>query len=208
MPGNNIVVVEHVLRAARTMRRVRPRTGVYLLVGLAISGWMGFLLLAGVLLAMRQATVPSPVAVVSAAKPGMAQGFVTAPPSAPAPPVASPPVSAPLPVAAPQPIAILAAYEERRRVQEWMRQADAVDYENGHLGAARGFYRHAMTKGWAPAALALALTFDPHELQRRGVTVVGDAATARACYIRASELMNATMAFYISRLPGAEGGKC
>jgi hypothetical protein len=41
------------LRAAQAVRRLRPRTGAYVLMGLALSGWMGFLVLAGVLLATR-----------------------------------------------------------------------------------------------------------------------------------------------------------
>ena len=60
MPGTNMVVVEHVLRAAQAVRRVRPRIAAYVLMGLAVSGWMGFLVLAGVLLATRAAVAPGP----------------------------------------------------------------------------------------------------------------------------------------------------
>jgi hypothetical protein len=66
----------------------------------------------------------------------------------------------------------------------------------------------AAARGWAQAALALALTYDPNELQRRGVTVPGDPIKARACYIKARELMDTTVAFYLSRLPsGSPGGR-
>jgi hypothetical protein len=60
MPGTNMVVVEHVLRAAQAVRQVRPRIAAYVLMGLAVSGWMGFLVLAGVLLATRAEVAPGP----------------------------------------------------------------------------------------------------------------------------------------------------
>src|SRR6185295_4176203 len=60
MPGTKMVVVEHVLHAAQAVRRVRPRIAAYVLMGLAVSGWMGFLVLAGVLLATRAAVAPGP----------------------------------------------------------------------------------------------------------------------------------------------------
>jgi hypothetical protein len=43
----------------------------------------------------------------------------------------------------------------------------------------------------AQAALALAFTYDTNELRRPGVTVLGDLVKARACYIKARELMDA-----------------
>jgi hypothetical protein len=102
----------------------------------------------------------------------------------------------------------LGKYEERRRVQERMRYADAADYEDGNVSAARNFYAHAAARGWAQAALAWAFTYDTNELQRRGVTVPGDLIKARACYIKARELMDAAVAFYLSRLPsGLPGGR-
>ena len=52
-----------------------------------------------------------------------------------------------------------------------MRHADAADYDDGNVSTARNLYDYAAAKGWAQAALALALTYDPNELQRRGVTV-------------------------------------
>ena len=60
MPGTNMVVVEHVLRATQAVRRIRPRMAAYVLMGLALSGWIGFLVLAGVLLATRTAVAPGP----------------------------------------------------------------------------------------------------------------------------------------------------
>lgn len=108
----------------------------------------------------------------------------------------------------PQPVTILTTYEERRRVQERVFQWDAADYVDGNVAAARLGYGYAARKGWAPAALALALTYDPHELQRRGVAIAADPAKARGCYLKARELMNAMVAYYISRLPQGTAEQC
>ncbi len=60
----------------------------------------------------------------------------------------------------------------------------------GNLTTARLFFQRAADLGWAPAALALASTYDPNELAR--MTVLGgvqpDPATARKWYERAREL--------------------
>jgi hypothetical protein len=61
-----------------------------------------------------------------------------------------------------------------------MRHADAADYEDSNVSAARNLYAHAAARKWAQAALALAFTYDTNELQRRGVTVPGDLVKARA----------------------------
>jgi hypothetical protein len=108
----------------------------------------------------------------------------------------------------PLPLSILTTYEERRRIQERVLQWDAADYQDGNVGAARQVYEYAATKGWAPAALALAFTYDPFELQRRGVAIAPDTAKARACYVKARELMNANVAFYLSRLGPGRDEKC
>jgi hypothetical protein len=203
MPGTNLVAAEPVLRAARAVRRMRPRIGAYVLMGLALSGWMGFLVLAGVLLATRSPTVAEPR---SALGPHVTD--VTRPDTGPELAVAvqpGHPPSAAQPVSAPRPAAVLTAYEERRRVQELVRQADAVDHEDGNVSAARSFYEYVAGRGWAPAALALAFTYDPYELQRRGVAIAADPAKARACYIKARELMEAAVTFYLSRLPPGTG---
>jgi hypothetical protein len=224
MPGTNLVVVDHALRAARAVRRVRPRSGAYVLMGLALSGWMGFLVLAGVLLAMKSAKAPGPEPVSEGTKREEARKLATSvqvePQQAPPQPVPKAmnreqagklvtsvqvePEHAPPPVSAAPPYE-LGAYEERRRVQERMRQADVADHEDGNVSASRSIYEYAARRGWAQAALALAFTYDPHELQRRGVTVAADPAKARACYTKARELMEATVAFYLSRFPS--GGR-
>jgi TPR repeat protein len=108
----------------------------------------------------------------------------------------------------PQPVAILTSYEERRRIQERVLQWDAADYQDGNVGAARQVYEYAANKGWAPAALALAFTYDPHELRRRGVAIAPNPAKARACYIKARDLMNIIVAFYLSRLERGRDESC
>jgi hypothetical protein len=204
MPGTKMVVVEHVLHAAQAVRRVRPRIAAYVLMGLAVSGWMGFLVLAGVLLATRAAVAPgpgplpeSPIAKGGERDTGHKVVVKVQPAREPAPAPASG-----------SSLYELGRYEERRRVQERMRHADAADYEDGDVSVARSLYDYAAARGWAQAALALAFTYDPSELQRRGGTVTGDPVKARACYIKARELMDATVAFYLSRLPsGSPGGR-
>ena len=198
MAGTNLVIVEHIAR--RVARGVGPRTGVFLLAGLAISGWAGFLLLAGFLLAT---------------KPGGGRPELEGGPAGPVAIVEQTLRQASLqPVSVPQPTSfpptILTIYEERRRIQEWLQQWDAADHQDGNVAAARQVYEHAARKGWAPAALALALTYDPFELKRRGVSIAADLGKARACYLRARELMITTVEFYLSRLPPTPGGaeKC
>jgi len=156
MPGTNMVVVEHVLRAAQAVRQVRPRIAAYVLMGLAVSGWMGFLVLAGVLLATRAAVAPGPgplpeSPIVKGGERDTNHKVVVnvQPAREPVPPPASG-----------SSLYELGRYEERRRVQERMRHADAADYEDGNLSAARNLYDYAAAKGWAQAALALAFTYD------------------------------------------------
>ena len=76
------------------------------------------------------------------------------------------------------------------------------------MAAARQVYEYAMRNEWAPAALALAFTHDPYELKRRGVNIIGDPGKARACYIKARELMNAMVTYYVSRLPPGPADWC
>ncbi|HWE17032.1 MAG TPA: hypothetical protein VG758_07605 [Hyphomicrobiaceae bacterium] len=186
LTGTSLVVAEH------PASRAGPRTAIYLLVGLAISGWVGFLVLAGVLLAARLG--PEVQGSSAEAAPTVISTFARTQERAQQPP--------------PRPIAILTTYEERRRIQEWVQQWDTADHQDGNVAAARNVYEHATRKGWAPAALALALAYDPHELTRRGVQIAADPAKARACYTKARELMNAMVAYYLSRLPPETGESC
>jgi hypothetical protein len=185
--------------------RRRERTRLYALAGLAISGWMGFFVLGAILLIGGPGSMSGPVAEIGDRQPvqQVALEEKAQAPEAKAPAEAQ--GRAPSP---PQPVSILTTYEERRRIQERVLQWDAADYQDGNVGAARQVYEYAVSKGWAPAALALAFTYDPFELQRRGVAIAPDTAKARACYIKARELMNATVAFYLSRLERGRDEKC
>jgi hypothetical protein len=194
----------------------RARTRLYALAGLAISGWMGFFVLAAVLLTAKPGGTVGPDTVAGDLRPAQQAALE---PKAAAPEVTAPEVTAPEVTAlvlgpeqgrapSPQPVSILTTYEERRRIQERVMQWDAADYQDGNVGAARQVYEYAVSKGWAPAALALAFTYDPFELQRRGVAIAPDAAKARACYIKARELMTAAVAFYLSRLERGRDDKC
>lgn len=185
------------------VRRVRTRA--YALAGLAISGWMGFFVLAAILLT---AQAPSTRGLEGEHADRSALQQAVQETAAPGPAAPAPTAGSVQAAPSPQPIAILTTYEERRRIQERVLQWDAADYQDGNVGAARQVYEYAVNKGWAPAALALALTYDPFELQRRGVAIAPDPSKARACYIKARELMNATVAFYLSRLERGRDDKC
>jgi hypothetical protein len=169
--------------------RAGLRMGPSLMIGLAVSGWIGFLVLAGILVAGRTANTPPREVLQTETRAGS---------------VATTAQEVPVP----HPVFILTTFEERRRVQERVQEWDVADHQNGNVAAARNVYEHAVRKGWAPAALALALAYDPHELQRRGVTVAPDADRARGCYIKARELMNVTVSYYLSRLPPGRGDRC
>lgn len=59
----------------------------------------------------------------------------------------------------------------------------------GDIASARLFYKRAAAKGYAPAALALARSYDPSVLLRQGVVgFTGDADEARRWYDKAREL--------------------
>jgi len=189
MPGTDLILAEHVLRAIRGVRRVRPRTGIYVLIGLTVSGWMGFLALAGVLSATRSATTPefepgapkNELAETEAPKDEVSQKFVTT--LHVEPEVASPPVPATNTYE-------LTAYAERQRVEEWIALAQGEQYlARGSIQVARQYFQRAADAGLAAAALRLATTYDPAELQRLEVPgVVPDRNLARKWYERAREL--------------------
>ena len=53
---------------------------------------------------------------------------------------------------------------------------------------------------WPAAALALAATYDPHELAHRAPLVTPDEKEARLWYVQAQEIANAQMNLYQQRL--------
>lgn len=186
MSGTSLVALQRV--AEHATFRVRPRTSIFALFGLAVSGWIGFLVLAAVLLADRPAGAPQPEPAKLEAQQPIGAGLDQDPSL--------------------QAVSILTTFEDRRRIQERVREWDVADHQEGNVAAARQVYEYAMRKGWAPAALVLAFTHDPHELKRRGVNIIGDPGKARACYLKARELMNAMVAFYVSRLPPGPAERC
>lgn len=70
-----------------------------------------------------------------------------------------------------------------------MRRGDE-SLANGNVTAARLFYEQAAELDWGPAALALAMTYDPNELSRWNVIggIEPDLEQARRWYERAREL--------------------
>jgi hypothetical protein len=71
----------------------------------------------------------------------------------------------------------------------------------GSVGASRSIYKYAAQQmSWPAAALALAATYDPHELDHLAPLVAPDLQEARSWYLYARKLANARIDFYIWRL--------
>jgi hypothetical protein len=71
----------------------------------------------------------------------------------------------------------------------------------GSVVAARNIYRYAASEmRWPAAALALAATYDPHELEHFAPLVTPDEKEARKWYAHAQEIANAQLSFYLQRL--------
>jgi hypothetical protein len=88
-----------------------------------------------------------------------------------------------------------------------MPRAPAVGEFRGSIAAARQTYEYvAAEMRWSTAALALAATYDPHELSYLAPLVVPDTERARHWYERARELAGARVDFHVQRLgaPDAE----
>lgn len=79
-----------------------------------------------------------------------------------------------------------------------------IHRSQGRIESARGYYERAADMGSPRAALALAATYDPHEITG---TVRPHAESARAWYGRARDLMDAAVELYLGRLeaPPAPG---
>ncbi len=72
----------------------------------------------------------------------------------------------------------------------------------GNVNAARLFYRRAADAGSAAAAMALAATYDPNELQTLGIVgMTGDVGEAKRWYERAIQLGEAKARTRLDRLP-------
>ncbi len=88
----------------------------------------------------------------------------------------------------------------KREAEHIMRWGDDA-LARGSIGAARNIYRYAaMEMRWPAAALALAATYDPHELELLAPLVSPDEKEARKWYVQAQEIVNAQVSFYLQRL--------
>jgi hypothetical protein len=94
------------------------------------------------------------------------------------------------PAPPPAPVALSPQDAEKARL---MTERGDESMEEGKITAARLFYKAAADIGWAPAAFALAKTYDGHELARSKVVggVLPDPALARNWYERAQALGSA-----------------
>jgi hypothetical protein len=95
------------------------------------------------------------------------------------------------------PLPVLATDEARRRADELLRLGD-IQRLQGSLGSARGYYKQAAEMGSPLGAMALAATFDPHEIA--GTTVRPDRESARLWYRQSDELMHVAVAYRLKRL--------
>jgi hypothetical protein len=115
------------------------------------------------------------------------------PSPAPRPPAAS--AAPPAPPAA-------ASAEARERASRLLKRGDG-EMAAGDVAAARLYYQRAAEAGLADAAMAMAATFDPHELARRPVRgLQPDPASARQWYERAQHLGAAGAGEALRRLGG------
>jgi hypothetical protein len=113
--------------------------------------------------------------------------------------------------AAPAAAALAAAEAPRptpleERTKELLRRRGADLMAGGNVAAARLIYRHAAEAGDAPAAFALAETYDPLVLGRLGVRgITADLAMARSWYETARRLGSGEAAARIARLASPDG---
>ncbi len=105
------------------------------------------------------------------------------------PGIAISPGPARLPLEPPIPAPPDLSPDDRERALKYMERGDA-GMANGNITIARLFYQHAAELDWGPAALALAATYDPNELNRWNIIggVEPDLTEARKWYERAREL--------------------
>jgi hypothetical protein len=88
----------------------------------------------------------------------------------------------------------------REEAEGLVRRGDEA-LQRGNVEAARRIYEYAAAEmRWPAAAVALAATYDPHELGRVAPLVKPDAEAAHTWYARARDLANARMDFFEHRL--------
>jgi hypothetical protein len=95
----------------------------------------------------------------------------------------------------------------KREAEYIMRLGDDA-LVRGSIGAARNIYRYAaLEMRWPAAALALAATYDPHNLELIAPLVTPDEKEARKWYAQAQEIVTAQIAFYLQRLDRPKAGR-
>jgi hypothetical protein len=93
----------------------------------------------------------------------------------------------------------------RQEARSLVRRGDEA-LARGSVGAARQTYEYAADEmRWPTAALALAATYDPHELGYLAPLVVPDAEKARGWYEEARTLADARIDFHLQRLEPPAG---
>jgi hypothetical protein len=97
-------------------------------------------------------------------------------------------------------VTVWSRYDARREYQERVKLGDDANFLEGRIAEARQWYEFGAARGWAPAAMALAQTYDPFEIEKRGLALAPDVEKARYWYRKARDLMNASVDFYLWRL--------
>lgn len=139
---------------------------------------------------VKASLLVAPASAIAAVAQGNSAGQAGASIAALGPPGAAPaPAPARLPLQPPTPPPPDISPEDRERALKYMERGDE-SLGNGNVTIARLFYERAAGLDWGPAALALAATYDPNELDRMGVVggVEPDLEEARRWYERARAL--------------------
>jgi hypothetical protein len=114
-------------------------------------------------------------------------------------PPAAPALAEPLAVVEPAPQWAWFGTMEAKSIVRWGDEA----LSRGYIDAARQIYEYAAVEmRWPGAALALAATYDPHELAHVAPSIASEPEKARLWYQRARELANARIDFHLRRLGG------
>jgi hypothetical protein len=103
----------------------------------------------------------------------------------------------PLAAVEPAPLWVWFGAMEAKTIVRWGDEA----VSRGYIEAARQIYEYAaVVMRWPSAALALAATYDPHELAHLAPSVAPEPEKAHLWYERSRELMNARIDFHLRRL--------
>jgi TPR repeat protein len=138
-----------------------------------------------------ETVVPKPVKTTTVGSGGAS----FAPPSAPAAAEPEPPAANEVAPPQPQPTrtatAVILRHLDREEIVNLLKRGQLA-LDNGDIAAARLLLRRAAEAGDAPAAMALAATFDPRVLRQLGVLGSNaDVEKARSWYQKAAEMGSA-----------------